>query len=145
MGSSLISDVCLGSGNGNTGIFLSVVVEVLSLYPLTWGLRPSLLAAASFSCVYPPLLCLPHSRNPCFPGHVQMTTSSLQRPLLFSLSPTHQASVLSNWAALPICHSDFIHNFVSSSVTPSLTLLGRMNQPGPPLRSHSPLLSLSHT
>ena len=55
------------------------------------------------------------------------------------LVPPPTRPLVSNWSALPICHSDFIHNFVSSSATVSLTLLGRINQPGPPLRS------LSHT
>lgn len=87
VGSSLIDDVCFGSGNGNMGVFLSVVAGVLSLCPLTRGLRPSLSAPASFSCVSLPLLCLPHSRNPCFPGRVQVTACSLQSPPLFSLSP----------------------------------------------------------
>lgn len=34
---------------------------------------------------------------------------------------------------------------LSHLLTVSLTLLGRINQPGPPLRSHSPPLSLSHS
>lgn len=34
--------------------------------------------------------------------------------VLLAPPPAHQASVLSSWSALPICHSDFFHNFVSS-------------------------------